>query len=102
MRMNCRIRSSSDIARLDLHDVAAEPQRDRPVADDPQLPREQRQLVQVVAARHEPAREPAQPQPEYVGDALVPPERCHLPEHAVAIRARTPPEIARQPPSLPE
>ena len=41
----------------ELDDVAAEEERDRPVDDDAQLPREQRELVQVVRPRDEPAGE---------------------------------------------
>src|SRR5919202_6801482 len=54
-RRNARIRATSDIAELD--DVAAEEQRDGPVGHDAELPREERELVQVIGARDEPAEE---------------------------------------------
>src|SRR5690242_15314994 len=69
----------------ELCDVAPEEQRDGPVDDDPQLPGEERQLVQMVRPREEPAEEAAQAQPEHVGDPLVASERRRLAEHAVAV-----------------
>ena len=72
----------------ELGDVAAEEERRRPVDDDAELPRQERQLVQVVRPRHEPAGEAAQPHPEHVGDALVAAERRDLAEHPVAVRLR--------------
>ena len=72
----------------ELGDVAAEEERDRPVGDDAQLPREQRQLVEVVRPRDEPAGEAAEPAAEHVGDALVAAERRDLAEHPVAVRLR--------------
>src|SRR5262249_62163684 len=56
----------------ELGDVAAEEQRHRPVGDDAQLPRDQRQLVQVVRPRDPPAEEAAEVQAEHLRDALVP------------------------------
>src|SRR5437764_4468314 len=85
--------SASDIAeRLrvpehpELGDVAAEEERGRPIRDDAELPREERELVQVVRAGHEPAGEAAEAQAEHVGDPLVAAERRDLAEHAVAVR----------------
>src|SRR5919205_2335372 len=90
---NSYARLSSDVAKAlgmaehpELGDVAAEEERGRPVGDDAQLPREERELVQVVRPCHEPAREADQAQPEHVGYPLVAAERCHLPEHSVAVR----------------
>ena len=74
----------------------------RPVGDDAELPREQRQLVQVVRPRHPPAEEPAQGQAHHLGDALVPAERGHLAHHPVAVRLRVAPEVLREPPRLAE
>ena len=48
----------------ELGDVATEKEGHRPVGDDAKLPGEQRELVQVVGAGHEPAGETVQPQPE--------------------------------------
>src|ERR671923_933399 len=91
---NSYARRSSDIAErlrvpehAELGDVAAEEERGRPVGDDAQLPREERELVQVVRAGDEPAGEAAQPHAEHVGDPLVAAKRRHLAEHAVAVRA---------------
>src|SRR5436190_7999371 len=99
--MSARVRNSyarlrsSDVAKAlrvpehpELGDVAAEEERRRPVGDDAQLPREERELVQVVRPRDEPAGEAAQPQAEDVRDPLVAAERRHLAEHPVAVRAR--------------
>ena len=52
---------------------------------------QQRQLVEVVRARDEPAGEAAQAQPEHVRDPLVAAERRHLAEHPVAVRLRSSP-----------
>ena len=86
----------------ELHDVAAEEQRGRPVGDDAELPREQRQLVQVVRPRHPPAEEAAQGQAHHLGDALVPAERGHLAHHPVAVRLGIALEVLREPPRLAE
>ncbi len=72
----------------ELDDVAAEEQRDRPVDDDAQLPREQRELVQVVRPRHEPAGEAPEVEARDLRDALEAAERRDLAEHAVAVRLR--------------
>src|SRR2546423_10493656 len=69
----------------ELGDVAAEEERDRPVDHDAELSREERELVEVVAAGDEPAREAGEPQAEHVGDALVAAECRHLPEHPIAV-----------------
>src|SRR5262249_47716810 len=69
----------------ELRDVAAEEKRGRPVGDDAQLPREERQLVEVVRAGHEPAEEAGQLEAEHLRDALVAPERGDLAEHPVAV-----------------
>ena len=65
----------------ELDDVAAEEERDGPVDDDAQLPREQRELVQVVRPRDEPAGEAPEVQAGDLGDALEVPERRDLAEH---------------------
>src|SRR3954465_5027812 len=67
-----------------LGDVASEEERGRPVGHDAQLPREQGELVEVVAAGDEPADEAGQPRTGDVGDALVAAERGDLAEHPVA------------------
>src|SRR5712691_6416166 len=91
----------ADPARVPEHpelgDVAAEEERGRPVGDDAQLPGEERQLVQVVRPRHEPAEESAEAQAHDVGDALVAAERGDLAEHAVTIRHRCSLQVAREP-----
>src|SRR4051794_34380035 len=100
---NARMRSSSFTSELarpseraELHDVAAEEERHRPIDDDAQLPGDERQLVEVVGARDEPPGEAAQRDPEHVRDALVAAERRHLPEHAVAVRAHVACEVLRE------
>src|ERR687886_1781164 len=102
---NAVARASSLIAEArgmsehpELCDVAAEEERDGPVDDDAELPRQERQLVQVIRPRHEPAEEPAQPQAEDVGDPLVPPQRRYLPEHAVTVGLRRAAEGLPKPP----
>src|SRR5919205_627369 len=102
-------RSSSDVAKAlrvaehpELGDVAAEEERGRPVGDDAQLPREERELVQVVRPRDEPAWEAAQAQAEHVRDPLVATERRHLAEHPVAVGARLAAQVLRQAARLPE
>src|SRR3954466_16421635 len=65
----------------ELGDVASEEERGRPVGHDAQLPREQGELVEVVAAGDEPADEAGQPRTGDVGDALVAAERGDLAEH---------------------
>ena len=84
----------------ELGDVAAEEERDRPVGDDAELPGEERQLVEVVRPRDEPADEAAKAEAEDVRDPLVAPEGRHLAEHAVAVRLRARPEVLREPPGL--
>src|SRR5687767_12976443 len=95
-------RSRSDIAepprvteRAQLRDVAPEEKRHRPVGDDPELPGQQRQLVEVIGAGDEPAEEAAQAQAENVCDSLVAAERGDLAEHAVAVRLRLAAEVLR-------
>ena len=61
--------------------------------DHAQLPREERQLVEVVRPRDEPAEEAGEAEAEHVGDALVAAERGHLAEHAVAVRLRLAGEV---------
>src|SRR5215471_16439639 len=109
-RMNVNARSSSSaIAQAlgmpelpELRDVAREEQPDRPVDQDAELPRYERQLVQVVCPRDPPAEEAAEREAEDVGDALVPPERRHLAEHAVAVRLRLAGQVFRESPRLAE
>src|SRR5438270_12119740 len=92
---NSYARRSSDVAKAlrvaehpELGDVAAEEERGRPVRDDAQLPRQEWELVQVIRAGDEPAREAAHADAQHVGDPLVAAERRHLAEHPVAVRAR--------------
>src|SRR3989304_7117112 len=70
----------------ELDYVAPEEERHRPVEDDAELPRYERELVQVVRPRDPPPGEPAQAHSGDLGDALVVPERRDLAEHAVAVR----------------
>src|SRR5207244_5338766 len=113
--MSARVRNSyarlrsSDVAKAlrvaehpELGDVAAEEERGRPVGDHAQLPREERELVQVVGPGDEPAREAAQADPQDVRDPLVAAERRHLAEHPVAVRARLALEVLRQAAGLAE
>src|SRR3712207_7531475 len=51
-------------------DVAPEEEGNRPVGHDARLPRQERQLVEVVRPRDEPAREAAEGHAEHVRDAL--------------------------------
>src|SRR5919108_1254433 len=97
---NSYARRSSDVAKAlgvaehpELGDVAAEEERGRPVGDDAQLPRQERELVQVVRAGDEPAGEAAQVDPEHVRDPLVAAERRDLAEHPVAVRTRLAAEV---------
>src|SRR3954468_3728355 len=62
----------------ELREVAAEEERHGPVDDDAGPALRQRELVQVVAPGHEPAREAAKPDTDDVGNALVAPKRCDL------------------------
>src|SRR5919204_4286340 len=108
-RNSYALRSSSDIPeplRVAEHpklgDVAAEEERGRPVGDDAQFPRQERELVQVVRPGDEPAREAAQADPQHVRDPLVPAERRHLAEHAVAIGPRLAVEVLGETASLAE
>src|SRR5437588_7010124 len=80
----------------ELGDVAAEEERGRPVGDHAQLPREERELVQVVRAGDEPAGEAAQADPQDVRDPLVAAERRHLAEHPVVVRTRLAADVLRQ------
>src|SRR5213596_948363 len=86
----------------ELGDVAAKDEADRPVGDDAQLPREERELVQVVRPRDEPADETAETEPEHVGDSLVAAEGGHLAEHAVAVWLRLALDVLGQAPGLAE
>src|SRR3954469_1618871 len=86
----------------ELGDVAAEEERGRPVGYNAQLPREQGQLVEVVAAGHEPADEAGEPCTGDVGDSLVPAERGALAEHPVAVGANLPCDVLREPACLPQ
>ena len=86
----------------ELGDVPAEAERDGPVGDDPQLSRRERELIEVVCPRREPAEEAAEAEPEHVADPLVAPQRRHHPAHAVAIRPRRPLQVLRQSPRLAE
>src|SRR5947208_9458251 len=77
--MNATARSNSLIAEplgmaehAQLGDVALEEQRHCPVRDDAQLPREQRQLVEVVRPRDPPAEKAAELESHKLGDSLVP------------------------------
>src|SRR5437763_10690631 len=88
--------------RAELGDVAAEEERRRPVGHDAQLPGQQRQLVEVVRPRDEPAGEAAQVEAEHVRDPLVAAERGDLAEHAVAIRLQLAAEVLREPAGLAE
>src|SRR5262245_44113311 len=107
--MKSRQRSRSLIAeppRMPQHselcDVAAEEERHGPVGHDSELPREERELVQVVRPRHEPADEPAQRQAEDEGDALVAPEGRYLAERSEPVRLRVPAQVLRETPRLAE
>src|SRR6185295_19741164 len=89
---NSRQRSRSVIAEppwvtehAQLGDVPPEEQRHRPVGDDAELPRDERQLVEVVGARHEPAEEAAEREPEDERDSLVTAECGHLSERLVGV-----------------
>src|SRR4051812_47756520 len=86
----------------ELGDVAAEEERDRPVDDYSELSLDERELVQVVRARHPPAEEAVEVQAEHLRDALVPAEGRDLAEHAVAVRLGRPGQVLREPPRLAE
>src|SRR5436189_3491645 len=83
-----------------LGDVPAEEERDRPVGHDAKLPGEERQLVEVVRPRHEPADGPTQGHAEDQGDPLVAAERGDLAEHAEAVGLRVSAEVLREAPRL--
>src|SRR6188472_1621898 len=100
-------RSSSAIAEpsrvsehAQLGDVAAEEEGDRPVGDDPELPGEKWELVEVVRPRDEPADEAAERNAEDERDSLVPAERSHLPERAVPVPLGSASEVLREPACL--
>src|SRR4051812_48360064 len=84
----------------ELGDVAAEEERDRPVDDYSELSLDERELVQVVRARHPPAEEAVEVQAEHLRDALVPAEGRDLAEHAVAVRLGRPGQVPREAPGL--
>src|SRR5438105_916866 len=80
-----------------LRDVAPEEQADGPVGDDAQLPGEERQLVEVIRPREEPAREAAHAQAERAfQDALVAPEGRSLAEHPVPVGLQLAGEVLRE------
>ena len=60
------------------------------------LRRQERQRVEVVRARDEPAREARQVDPHHVRDALVAAERRDLPEHAVGVGPRVARQVLRE------
>ena len=62
----------------------------------------ERELVQVVGARHPPAEEAVEAQAEHLGDPLVPAERRDLAEHLVAVRLWRAGQVLRQAPGLAE
>src|SRR6187551_3751137 len=106
---NAAARSRSLIAGLvgvaehrELGDVASEEEADRPVGDHPELSRDERQLVEVVRPRDEPADEAAEAEAEDVGDPFVPAEGSHLAKHAVAVGLRLAAEVLRQAAGLAE
>src|SRR3954451_1874701 len=106
---NAAARSSSLIAgpactteHRELGDVAAEEEPDRPVGDHAELSRHERELVEVVRPRDEPADEAAEAEAEDVGDPLVPAERRDLAEHSVAIGLRLSAEVLREAAGLAE
>src|SRR3954453_19407158 len=80
----------------ELGDVARERERDGPVGDDAQLPREERQLVEAVRPRQEPADEAARAESRADEDALVAAERPRLPEHPVAVGLEVAREVLRE------
>src|SRR3954471_16841090 len=84
----------------ELDDVAPEEERDRPVDDDTKPSLGERQLVEVIAPRHEPTGEAAQAQAHHVGDALVAAERRDLAQHAVVVRLRSACDVLREAPRL--
>ena len=86
----------------ELDNVSTEEQRDCPVGDDAQLPREERQLLEVVPAGGEPAGESAEEEAQHVRHPAVAAERRHLAEHPVAVRLRRPGEISGEPARLAE
>src|SRR5439155_10068138 len=97
-----RLQSLRMTGPAELDDVSLEEQGDGPVDDDPELPREERELIQVIAPRHDPAEEATETEAEHVGDALVAAERRHLAEHPVAVGLRVAQQVLRQPARLAE
>src|SRR5581483_8686246 len=84
----------------ELGEVSAEEEGDGPVDDDTGSPLRQRELVQVVRPRHEPADEAAQTEAEDVRDSLVAAERRDLAEHPVPVRLEVAADVLRQPARL--
>src|SRR6188508_1286792 len=80
----------------ELRDVASEEHRHRPVRDHPELSGEERQLVEVVRARREPAGEAAETDAEDLRHALEPAERGALADHPVGVGAGLAAEILRE------
>src|SRR5256885_11515044 len=72
----------------ELGDVALEEKRDGPVGDHPELPRNERELVEVVRPRDEPTEEAAELEAQHLGDALAPAQGRDLAEHPVAVGLR--------------
>ena len=73
----------------ELGDVAPEEERRRPVGDDAELARDERQLVRGGSVRvtNQPGK-PRSAQAQHVGDPLVAAERRDLAEHPVAVGLR--------------
>src|SRR6187549_1079310 len=86
----------------ELGDVAAEEERGRPVDDDADLPRDERQLKEVIAARDKPAGKATDTYSEHVRNPLVATERRHLPQHPVGVRTRLAADVLGESARLPE
>ena len=80
----------------ELDDVAAEEERHRPVDDDAELSGEQRQLVQVVRPRDEPAGKAPEVDARKLGDPLEAAERRDLAEHPVPVRLPVAGQVLRE------
>ena len=88
--------------QAELGDVSPEEERRRPVDEDANLPRQEWKLVEVVGARHEPAREASEPQTQHLCDSLVATEGRHLSEHSIAIGPGLAGQVLRKSPRLPQ
>src|SRR5438132_7386904 len=95
-----RIESLRLTEHSELGDVPPEEERRSPIGDDAQLSRQQRQLVEVVRPRNEPAGEAAEEKTGNLRDPFVASERRDLAEHAIPVWPRLAGDVLHEPACL--